>query len=161
MTLTATHPTRVYADTSVYGGLFDEEFAAPSRAFFEQIEAGRYHIVTSPLLQEELAEAPAQVREWYARFAARSERVEVSEAAVLLQQAYLLAGIVGRTWEADALHVAIATVSDCRLIVSWNFKHIVNFQKIPLYNGVNLARGFGAIAIHSPQEVIEHEDEDI
>ena len=54
-----------------------------------------------------------------------------------------------------------ATASDCRLIVSWNFSHIVSFQKIPLYNGVNLSRGFGAIAIHSPQEVIEHEDQDV
>lgn len=161
MTPTATQPIRVYADTSVYGGVFDDEFAAPSRAFFEQIDGGRYRLVTSPLLREELLEAPARVREWYERFAPGSEQVVVSEAAVLLQQAYLSAGIVGRPWEADALHVAIATASACRAIVSWNFKHIVSFQKIPLYNGVNLTRGFGAIAIHSPQEVIEYEDQDI
>jgi len=161
MTLTATQSVRVYADTSVYGGVFDDEFTKPSRVFFDQIDAGRYRLAVSPLLREELVDAPAQVRQWYERFAASSERVEVSEAAVLLQQAYLSAGIVGRKWEADALHVALATVSDCRLIVSWNFKHIVNFQKIPLYTGVNLTRGFGAIAIHSPQEVIEHEDQDV
>jgi len=161
MAPTATQPIRVYADTSVYGGAFDDEFAKPSRAFFEQINAGRYRLVTSPLLPEELADAPAQVRQWYERFAVSSEQVVVSEAAVLLQQAYLSAGIVSRKWAADALHVAIATVGDCRLIVSWNFKHIVSFQKIPLYNGVNLTRGFGAIAIHSPQEVVEYEDQEI
>jgi hypothetical protein len=161
MTLTATQPIRVYADTSVYGGVFDDVFAKPSRKFFEQVDAGRYRLITSPLLREELVAAPVQVRRWYERFAASSEQVDVSEAAVMLQQAYLSAGIVGRKWEADALHVAIATVSSCRLIASWNFKHIVSFQKIPLYNGVNLTRGFGAIAIHSPQEVIEHEDQGI
>ncbi len=161
MTLTAAQPIRVYADTSVYGGVFDDEFAASSRAFFEQSNTGRYRLVTSPLLGEELVDAPARVRQWFERMAASSEQVAVAEAAVLLQQAYLSAGIVARKWEADALHVAIATEGDCRLIVSWNFKHIVNFQKIPLYNGVNLARGFGAIAIHSPQEVIEHEDQDV
>ena len=161
MTLISTQPIRVYADTSVYGGVFDDEFATPSRAFFEQINVGRYRLVTSPLLREELADAPAQVWQWYERFAAGSEQVEVSAPAVLLQQAYLNVGIVGRKWEADALHVAIATVGACHLIVSWNFKHIVSFQKIPLYNGVNLTRGFGAIAIHSPPEVIEHEDQDI
>ena len=56
--------------------------------------------------------------------------------------------------------LAVATVGECRLIVSWNFKHIVSFQKIPLYNGVNLSHGFGSIAIHSPLEVIENEDQD-
>ena len=39
---------------------------------------------------------------------------------------------------ADALHVAQATVASCRVIVSWNFKHIVHFAKIPLYNAVNV-----------------------
>jgi hypothetical protein len=161
MRLIATQHARVYADTSVYGGVFDDEFAAPSRAFFEQVQAGRFRLVTCPLLEDELEDAPPQVRRWYQQFVTGSERAEVSEAAVLLQQAYLSTGIVDRRWEADALHVAVATVRDCRLIVSWNFKHIVNFQKIPLYNGVNLSRGFAAIAIHSPQEVIEHEDQDI
>ena len=161
MTLIATAPVRVYADTSVYGGAFDDEFAVPSREFFEQVRSGRYRLVTCPLLRDELEDAPPQVRQWYEQFEAGSERVRVSEAAVLLQQAYLRVGIVGRKWEADALHVAVATASDCRLIVSWNFSHIVSFQKIPLYNGVNLSRGFGAIAIHSPQEVIEHEDQDV
>lgn len=154
-------PVRVYADTSVFGGVFDEEFAGPSRTFFEQVEAGRFRLVTSPLLREELMQAPGQVRQWYAKFEKNSERVEVMPAAILLQQAYLDGGIVGRRWEADTLHVAIATVTECRLIVSWNFKHIVSFQKIPLYNGVNLAHGYGAIAIHSPQEVIEHEDQNL
>jgi hypothetical protein len=158
MTITATQPLRVYADTSVYGGVFDDEFAAPSRMFFEQVQTGRDRLVTCPLLRDELEGAPSQVQQWYAQFEAISEKVQVSEAAVLLQQAYLSAGIVSRKWEADALHVAVATVSECRLIVSWNFKHIVSFQKIPLYNGINLSRGYGVIAIHSPREVIEHED---
>lgn len=59
---------------------------------------------------------------------------------------------------ADALHVALATVLDCRMIVSWNFKHIVHFQKIPLYNGVNKVQGYPEIAIHTPQEVLCYEE---
>ena len=45
--------------------------------------------------------------------------------------------------------------------MSWNFKHIVNFARIPLYNGINLSSGYSAIAVHTPQEVILHEDEDL
>ena len=156
--MTAVQPIRVYADTSVYGGVFDEEFADASRAFFEQVRSGRYRLVTSPLVGSELQDAPARVREWYEQFEADSEQAGLADAAVLLQQAYLAAGIVSRKWEADALHVAVATANECRLIVSWNFKHIVSFQKIPLHNGVNLSNGFGSIAIHSPLEVIENEE---
>jgi len=75
----------------------------------------------------------------------------------LLRDAYIDAGIVTEKRLTDALHVALATVSGCRAIVSWNFKHIVHFDKIPLYNGINKVMGYGEIAIHSPQEVIEYE----
>jgi len=83
----------------------------------------------------------------------------VTADAIHLQRAYLDAGIVGRKSETDALHVAVATTCECRVIVSWNFRHMVNFQKILLYNEVNAARGYGAIAIHTPQEVCVDADE--
>ncbi len=108
-----------------------------------------------------MEEAPDSVRGLFEELRRLGETVDVTEEAVRLQQAYLDANIVGSTWEADAVHVAIATIWHRRLIVSWNFKHIVNFQKIPLYTGVNLASGYGVIGIHTPQEVIAHEDEDV
>ena len=78
--------------------------------------------------------------------------------ALKLQKAYIDADILSEKYSTDALHVALATVSKVSLIVSWNFKHIVNFQKIPMYNTVNKLRGFDDIAIYSPLEVIEYED---
>ena len=75
-----------------------------------------------------------------------------------MQNAYIKEGIVTEKFQPDALHVALATVSDASLIVSWNFKHIVNFQKIPFYNAVNTLKGYEQIAIFSPLEVIEYED---
>jgi hypothetical protein len=62
---------------------------------------------------------------------------------------------------ADAQHVAMATVLGCRAIVSWNFSHIVPFQKVPRYNGVNRPLSYPEIAIHTPQEVILYEKEDL
>jgi hypothetical protein len=61
----------------------------------------------------------------------------------------------------DALHVALATVSGCSTIVSWNFRHIVHFQRMAQYNLVNLSRGYPQIGIFSPAEVIEDENEDL
>lgn len=85
----------------------------------------------------------------------------VSEDALGLRAAYLDARIVSPKWSDDALHVAIVTTSGCLLIVSWNFKHIVHFEKIPLYNAVNTLRGYSHIGIFSPLEVIRYESEDI
>jgi hypothetical protein len=78
--------------------------------------------------------------------------------ALPCKKAYLHAGIVGEKWATDALHVALATTNRCRLIVSWNFKHIVHFDKIPLYNGVNLINGYDTLSINTPSEVIDYED---
>lgn len=152
---------RVYADTSVYGGVFDEEFAEPSGAFFSEVRQGRFNLILSPLVGDELEDAPVRVRELFDEMRRVGKTVDVTEEAIRLQQAYLDANVVGPKWEADALHVAIAAVCQCRLIVSWNFRHIVNFQKIPLYNGVNLASGYGVVGIHTPQEVTAYEEEDV
>jgi len=154
-------PIRVYADTSVYGGVFDDEFARASRRFFDEVRAGRFRLVVSPLVRDELDDAPGPLRALLDSVRVGAEIVDVTQEAVRLQQAYLAASIVAARWETDALHVAIATVSGCPLIVSWNFRHIVSFERIPLYNGVNLSKGYGTVAIHTPQEVVVHEDEDL
>jgi predicted nucleic acid-binding protein len=154
-------PIPVYADTSVYGGVIDEEFETPSRQFFDEVRSGRFHLVVSAIVADELRGAPQPVRTLFEAIRQSAEVVDVAEEAIHLQQAYVNAAIVSAKWATDALHVALATVAQCRLIVSWNFRHIVNFRRIPLYNGVNLAQGYGVIAIHTPQEVITREDEDV
>jgi predicted nucleic acid-binding protein len=148
---------RVYADTSVFGGAFDEEFQTASRAFFDQVRSGRFKLITSALVQEEVEPAPSQVRELFNELLDIVDVVEISEAALNLKDMYVETGIVTPQWNDDALHVAIATVASCSLIVSWNFKHIVHFEKIPLYNAVNTLKGYGNIGIFSPLEVIQYE----
>lgn len=152
--------TRVYVDTSVFGGVFDEEFSHPSRAFFDEVRSGRYLVSVSSIVLDELRAAPEEVRQHYVALAPRVVVTELSEPILLLARSYIAAGIVGPKWYPDALHVAAATVNECRAIVSWNFRHIVHFEKISLYNGVNMAQGFGPLAIHTPQEMVHYEDED-
>lgn len=152
-------PIRVYADTSVFGGVFDDIFAGPSRTFFEQVREGRFELVSSVVVRDEIASAPERVRLWFEDLGNVMEMHEVPAEAIGLRNAYLQTGIVRQNSLADALHVATATVVRCGIIVSWNFRHIVHFQKIPLYNAVNSTRGYGEIAIYSPQEVIHYEHE--
>lgn len=151
---------RVYADTSVFGGCFDPEFADPSRVFFDQASAGRFVLTTSAVVAAELSAAPPPVREHFGSMLGRAELIDVTDEALGLQRAYVDAGIVTVRSANDALHVAVASVARCDAIVSWNFRHIVHFEKVPLYNAVNTLRRYPPIAICSPREVIRYEDED-
>ena len=85
----------------------------------------------------------------------------VTANSLALRQAYIEAGIVTPKSGNDALHVALATVGECPLIVSWNFRHIVHYQKVPLYNAVNALHRYGALDTRSPLKVVEDEDQDI
>ncbi|MFM9958442.1 MAG: type II toxin-antitoxin system VapC family toxin [Phycisphaerales bacterium] len=147
-------PIRVYADTSVYGGVFDAEFEKASKPFFDQVRAGRFTLVVSALIEDELADAPPRVQDLFASMLPIIERALITADAIELQQAYLDAGIVSDRSAEDALHVAVATLSACDQLVSWNYKHIVHVEKGPRYNAVNVLRGLRNLAIHSPAEVI-------
>ena len=149
---------KIYADTSVFGGAFDAEFEEPSKQFFQEIDSGRFLLVTSAVVEAEIEPAPENIREFFAKYAKSAELALPTEEMFILQQQYIGAGIVTEKSTDDALHVAIASVVKCDLIVSWNFKHTVHFEKIPKYNAVNVLNGYGQIGIYSPLEIIKYDD---
>jgi hypothetical protein len=148
---------RIYADTSIFGGVFDPEFEKMSRTFFEQVRQGEYDLIISPLVDEELMNAPEFISDFYQEMFPYLGIVNITSDALELQSSYIEHKILTPKWKIDALHVAIATVNKCQIITSWNFKHIVHFQKIKLYNAVNLLCGYPPISIHSPNEVLRYE----
>ncbi|OGR00568.1 MAG: hypothetical protein A2505_01350 [Deltaproteobacteria bacterium RIFOXYD12_FULL_55_16] len=154
----AKRPIKIYADTSVYGGVFDEDFADASQAFFDQVHRGEYILCVSEVVHQELLAAPKKVNELFKKILPVAQLLDIESGALGLQQAYIAEGVLTEKWYDDALHVALATVAECDIIVSWNFKHIVNFKKIPLFNAVNVLKGYRQIAIHSPLEVIDYEE---
>jgi hypothetical protein len=146
---------RVYADTSVFGGCFDDEFKAESDRFFEEVRQKQFILVVSNVTLDELEMAPDQVRGVLAGLPAEQvELVNTSEESDELRNAYLEAGVVGPASTNDAAHIAVATTSSVDLVVSWNFKHIVHFEKIGGYEGVNSLRGYRSPRIYSPREVV-------
>jgi hypothetical protein len=150
----------VYLDTSVFGGVEDEEFAEASRRVFDRVRRGEFVVLLSRPTLTELETAPEGVRAVLAQLPVEQvERVELSDEMRDLAECYLDEGVLGRSSEADALHVATATVAAADLILSWNFKHIVRVDRIRKFNGVNALRGYDAVDIRSPLEV-EHVDED-
>lgn len=154
--MSGSKPIRVYADTSVFGGCFDAEFAEASRRFFQDVRRGRIQLVLSDTTLLELTGAPDKVRRVLVDLPLTTvERVILTEEVEHLRDAYLAHGIVGPASVRDAEHIAAATVADVDMIVSWNFRHIVHYEKISGYQGVNMLQGYGAIRIFSPLEVVE------
>ncbi len=145
---------RVYADTSVFGGVFDEEFAESSRRFFERVAQGDLTLVISTQVLRELSGAPQSVRDQFDAIPESSlETVPISPAVETLADAYVTAGILSGGSRDDALHVAAASVANADLIVSWNFRHIVNYGRIRRYGAVNVLHGYQPIEIRSPAEL--------
>ena len=141
--------------------MFDVKFEKESMDFFDLVRSGNFKLIVSALVDDELEKAPQNVQTFYAEMDEYTEWVELNPEAYALQEAYLKANIVTTKSLRDALHVALATVYECAIIVSWNFKHIVNFRRIPLFNAVNMAHGYPPIAIYSPMEVAADEQEKI
>lgn len=147
---------RIYADTSVFGGCFDEEFQAASLAFFQEVAAGRFTLVLGEVTGRELASAPEHVRDVLRQIAPENLEVTApSEEIARLRDAYIAAGVLSPASAADAEHVAAASVAGADILVSWNFKHIVHFDKITGFQAVNMLHGYKPVRIHSPQEVVE------
>jgi len=167
LTLVAAHslsdsnfPEAAYTDTSVIGGCFDEEFAETSGQLFNMFKIGEALIVVSDLTLLELQDAPPRVRAALDEIPlAHREDVELTEEATTLAERYIAAGVVVATKRVDAQHIALATLSRVDVLVSWNFKHIVNLQRIHGYNSVNLRFGYPLLEIRTPQEVLSYEEQ--
>ncbi|MFZ4800276.1 MAG: PIN domain protein [Bacteroidia bacterium] len=150
---------RFYFDTSVFGGLFDAEFERETTLLFEKVKLGQIICVYSDLSLTELSRAPQNVRDYFLELPKENmEFVEVTKEAFELANQYLNERVVGKTSADDCCHIAAATINKVDLLVSWNFKHIVNVIRIRGYNSVNLKNGYIQLEIHSPKEIVNYED---
>jgi hypothetical protein len=150
---------RIYADTSVIGGCLDPEFRESSTKLFQLFRSGRALLVLSDLTRLELMDAPGSVQAIVDEVPlAFREEVELTEEASDLARRYIVEGVIDDSKWVDAQHIALATVTRVDVLVSWNFKHIVNLERIRGYNAVNLMSGYPMLEIRTPREVIKHGD---
>lgn len=151
---------RIYIDTSVIGGYYDEEFKEATRALFERLETKEVVFIVSDLLELELINAPQKVRELLTKFpAAQFEFVSLTEEVTILADSYIKEKVVGKTSIEDCRHIAMATICRADVLASWNFKHIVNLDRIRGYNSVNLRSGYQLLEIRSPKDLIHYEND--
>jgi hypothetical protein len=152
---------KVYFDTSVFGGVYDHEFEEGSIQLFEKVKLGQIICLYSDLTEAELSVAPEQVKLFFENLPKEHlEKLVVSDDAVELANKYLNENVVGETSFDDCIHIALATIQRADILVSWNFKHIVNAYRIRGYNSVNLKSGYRTLEIRSPKDIIGDETAD-
>jgi len=146
---------KIYVDTSVFGGYFDVEFEEWSNKLIEEFKIGLKFLIFSDLTLKELEGAPPNVRSLVEEIPDEyKEYFILDDEAKDLAHHYIEEGVVSEGYLVDAQHIAIATVNKADVLVSWNFKHIVNLTKIRLYNSVNLKYGYPLLEIRNPREIL-------
>jgi predicted nucleic acid-binding protein len=98
---------RIYIDTSVFGGHFDDEFKEHTIPLFDRINAGEFVILYSTVTQEELENAPINVKQLVQSLKVElTEFLDTNEDVVDLATEYITENVVGKTSYADCLHIA-------------------------------------------------------
>lgn len=144
----------IYLDTSVFGGYFDEEFSADTIPLFDRIFDENIIVIISELLEDELSRAPDFVKQLLKTIPDKQTLyANVTGEVEKLADTYIREKVVGHTSYADCAHIALATINKADILASWNFKHIVNIDKIRGYNSVNMKLGYPILEIRTPKEI--------
>lgn len=149
----------VYTDTSVIGGCFDTEFQEWSLALFEEFKAGTKTMIISDLVLVELLPAREEIQIKLNEVPLQYRiDLQTSDEAIELARTYIAEGALTNKSYNDALHIAMATLNNAEVLASWNFKHIVNLDRIRLYNSINLRLGYRLLEIRTPREILKIAD---
>ncbi|GJL53092.1 MAG: hypothetical protein NPIRA02_02240 [Nitrospirales bacterium] len=148
----------IYLDTSVLGATCDpgpdERLQATTR-FRDGLRHGKWNGYISGLVLEEIARASEAIQTRIQSHLADVPLLllEESDISIALAQAYLDAGAIPHNYRNDARHVAMATTNHITVIVSWNFRHMVNLHRKRELNSVNMKQGYPLIDLVSPMEM--------
>lgn len=146
---------KVYIDTSVVSALIDERQPARMRltADFWR-NRYEYSFGTSNVCTDEVSEHDDEVkRKKLLEFVSGIERVAVNKECRELARQYIAAGAFSPAMHKDALHVAAATVYGYDILVSWNFRHLVNRRRKAIVQSIHAMLGYKTIEIVSPPEL--------
>jgi len=145
----------LYLDTSVPSAYYDK--MKPERQkltweFWKKLE--KYEVYISEMTEIELKNTKERKkRNQFLSLTAGMEILPITEEVIELVQIYLKNKVVPKAKEEDAYHIAVATLNEIDIIVSWNFDHLVNIKTRRRVNGVNILHGYKPIEIISPPEL--------
>jgi len=151
---------KIYIDTSVFGGYFDKEFDVDTKQFFNKVINDKITIIVSDVVTSELENAPDNVKAFYDSIPKEIIRkIDNTDEIKALANKYVEANIVSQKYFPDCLHIAAAIINNADVLVSWNFKHLVNFERKKKYNLINYQLNYKIIDIVTPKEVFIYDSE--
>ncbi len=145
---------RLYLDTSVFSAYYDErtpERLKMTRGFWQVLD--KHEKLCSELTIEELNQAHSGLREKLLALTQNFTILTLTDEMRRLAERYVEEGVVPLKYLADALHIAAAVLGNADILVSWNFKHLVNRSTRLLVNYINVKEGLRTIDILAPPEV--------
>jgi predicted nucleic acid-binding protein len=147
---------KVFLDTSVFSAYFDErqpERRALTREFWQKLE--NFKVYTSEVTKQELeATTDSTRRKQFRELIEETEILSVSKDAEDLASRYIKEGIIPAKFINDALQISVATVNQIAVVLSWNFRHMVNQKVKTRINAINVSLNYPVTEIAAPAEYI-------
>ena len=149
---------KVYVDSSIIVGCCDLYHNTWSKNLMEDFKKGLYKPVISTLVQAEMADVPPEVLEAYAEFLKVDPKIiDVSEKADTLAEIYVERNVLNEGFYHDALHVALATLEEVDILVTWDHPNVLHFSKVRGFVQVNLELGLKPIQVRCARLVASDE----
>jgi len=156
-------PLKLYLETTVFNFKFADD--APDKRqdtvkLFDEINQGKYIPYTSDYVLQELlkTEEPKKTEMVSLIEKYKIKILETDKNAEILADKYVSENIIPKKYRVDGIHIAMATINDLDVIVSYNFQHIVKLKTIIGTESINIREGYKRIGIFSPTEVIENDE---
>ena len=150
---------RVYLDTSIFNFAFSDQTPKEKEITLKMLDQiDRHEAYISDLTIAEINRCPQPKQKQLIDLISKYDLNELtlSEPAKELAVKYIQEGIIPQKYEADAFHIAIASINEIDVIVSWNFEHMVKLKTKREVVGINVFMGYKEIDIYSPWEVVEN-----
>ena len=151
---------RIYLDTSVISHLYapdTPEKMEDTLRLWEQIRAGEYEVVLSQVVFDELAKCDEPKKGYLMSFLEDIPFtvIELDNDTIALAKIIIGRGVLAEKNFNDCRHIAAALLASCDIIVSWNFKHVVNAKTIKGTKVIAMTEGFKDILIYPPTMLVE------
>jgi predicted nucleic acid-binding protein len=151
--------TKIYLDTSIISYLDQQdapEKMAETRKFWDTIKSDKYEIVLSEIVLFETSKCDKAKRSVLIKYLKEISYKEISTTQEIddLARKFIENKILTIASIEDCRHIASSIVSGCDVIVSWNFKHIVNFKTIKGVKIISLMEGYRDITICTPTMIL-------
>ena len=150
---------KIYLDTTIFNFVFDQSAFKEHKLtvkLFEQID--RYESYVSDIVLQEINRCSEPKKQKMLNLIIQNDirQLPLDESSQALANQYLHQRIIPKKYEDDAFHIAIASVNNMDVILSWNFEHIVKLKTKREVVAINLLMGYKEIDIYSPLEVVEN-----